>query len=556
MKKVSPLSLAVLILITASILSPHTHAQDTSTPVNKFELPEQYQSKSIPNTVDNRNKYMRTPFEHLGHPCAFSATISFAYTYNINRLRDLPSDNDDNLYPYTYGYHFYNDGSQYASTANILDGFDLLMATGVPTNSDMGGFTSGYPTKWPDGYDIYYKAMRGRVIEYDYFDCKTQAGIDELRQWIYDHNSGTDIGGVANFNVSSSSVKTKEIAAGPEAGKTLITAFGTGSYNHSLTVIGYHDDIQTDFNNDGRITNDADITGDGIVDIKDRETGAFLIINSHIYWDDGYAWVPYSLFSVSSNQGGIGRENKVYWIKVDENFEIKYTLKATITCESREDIKIYAGIAADENATQPTKTKSYAGAFNYAGGSYPMEGKNMKSTIEIGLDVTDLVDSIGGKVGLFFLCIDTRSGGSGTVNKLSLMDYSDGSGTPKKYPYKEENIAFSDDIKLGVSTSTVTVFNNSGTSYLNSNLLITPNPVTHSNKVSFSIPETDFRSAHIKLYDLNGKIVVQKHVSKSNAPSENLAIKSLAAGMYRVVVTVQKQNTIQKQYNSMITIIK
>jgi len=536
MKKLFLFSLALVLAITSSNPLYYTHAQDIPHPTIEFNFSERYQSNSLPKSVDNRNKYMRDPFEHLGHPCAFAATISFAYTYEINRLRDLSADNDDNLYPYTYGYHFYNDGSQYAETANILDGFALLMATGSPTNSDMGGFTSGYPTKWPDGYDIYYKAMQGRVIEYDYFDCKTSQGIEDLKQWIFDHGSSTDTGGVANFNVNSSGIRTKKIAAGPEAGKTLITSFGKGDFNHSLTVIGYNDDIQ--------------------IDSTGNETGAFLIINSHIYWDSGYAWVPYSLFSTSSSQGGIGRENRVYWIKVDEDFEIKYTLKATITCESRDDIKIYAGIAPEENANAPTKTKLFAGAFNYAGGSYPMEGKNKDSTIEIGLDVTDLVDSIGGKVGLFFLCIDTKSGGSGTVNKLSLMDYTDGSGSPKEYPYKEENIAFSDDIKLGVSTSTVTVFNNSGKSYLNSNLLITPNPVTHINKVSFSIPETDFRIAHIKLYDLNGKMVLQKHVSKSNAPSENLAIKSLAAGMYKVVVTVQKQNTIQKQYNSMITIIK
>ena len=97
-----------------------------------------------------------------------------------------------------------------------------------------------------------------------------------------------------------------------------INPFGKGNYNHSLTVIGYHDDIQ--------------------IDSTGNETGAFLIINSHIYWDDGYAWVPYSLFSTSSTQGGIGRQNRVYWMKVDEEFEIKYTIKATITCKSRDDI--------------------------------------------------------------------------------------------------------------------------------------------------------------------------------------------------------------------------
>ncbi len=548
MKKL--LLLLLVSTITIAIKSP-TYAQEIN---EHFGLPERYQSRTLPHAVDNRNKYMRKPFEHLGHPCAFAATISFAFTYEINRLRDLPSDNDDNLYPYTYGYHFYNRGSQNAMTANILDGFELLMATGAPTNSDMGGFTSGYPTKWPNGYDIYYKAMKGRVIEYDYFDCKTEQGIQSLKQWIFDHGSGTDVGGVANFNVSSTGVKTEEIKSGPEAGKTLITSFGAWDYDHSLTVIGYNDSIQYDLNKDGRSTSDIDITGDGIVDFRDRETGAFLIINSHIYWDDGYAWVPYTLFSVSNKQGGIGRDNKVYWMKADEDYEIKYTLKATITCESRDDIKIYAGIAKDENATAPTKTKSYAGAFNYAGGSYPMEGKNMSSTIEIGLDVTDLVDSIGADKGAFFLCIDTKSGGSGTVNKLSLMDYT--GPTPREFPYKEENVTFSDDIVLGGIMPESTSIKIDGALYPESNLRIIPNPVTCNNRVSFTIPEPGFSTALIHLYDVNGRRVMRKQIAVSQGGTATLNMSLLSTGVYRLEVTNGSRDISEKRYTSMLTVIR
>lgn len=342
------------------------------------------------------------------------------------------------------------------------------------------------------------------------------------------------------------------MASGPEAGKTLITSFGTVRPDHALTVVGYNDDISYDFNNDGQITSDIDINRDGEVDLQDREDGAFLILNSHIKWDDGFAYCPYSLFSTPMSQGGICHDNKVYCIKVVENFEPKFTLKTTITHSSRKDIKIYAGIAPDPNATQPTKVKDYAGAFNYAGGNYPMEGKDMSSTIEIGLDVTDLIDSIDGTVGTFFLCIDSKGSSSGTVNTLSLMDYT--GVTPQEIHYNEQDVPISGNTILGGITNP-TAINNSGTSYNKSGLLITPNPVMQGKNISLAIPEHDFHSAQIQLYNLNGRMVLQQKVYQSHALTADLATTSLAAGVYKVLLTVQKPNNIQKRYNAMICIL-
>ena len=75
------------------------------------------------------------------------------------------------------------------------------MATGIPNTTVMGGFTKGYPTKWLNGYDKYYNAMHNRVIEYQYFDCKSADGIQNLKQWLYDHANGDAKGGVANFSI-------------------------------------------------------------------------------------------------------------------------------------------------------------------------------------------------------------------------------------------------------------------------------------------------------------------------------------------------------------------
>jgi hypothetical protein len=59
----------------------------------------------------------------------------------------------------------------------------------------------------------------------------------------------------------------------------------------------------------------------------------------------------------------------------------------------------------------------------YAGGANPMGGKNMSSTIEIGLDISDCIDSIGGTArAKYFLIVDSKAN-SGSVDSLSVMDY-------------------------------------------------------------------------------------------------------------------------------------
>jgi hypothetical protein len=40
-----------------------------------------------------------------------------------------------------------------------------------------------------------------------------------------------------------------------------------------MTYIGYDDSIRFDYNNDGRFTNDIDINGDRVVDMRDWEIG-------------------------------------------------------------------------------------------------------------------------------------------------------------------------------------------------------------------------------------------------------------------------------------------
>jgi hypothetical protein len=201
MKKSLIISIAITLIAGGSNMISPIEAKDVLFPAKEFKLPEHYKNRALPPIVDNRNKHLRAPLEHLGGSCGFASSIGYAFTYEINCIRDLEANSDDTRYPYIYAYHFYNDGSSSASRYDFIDGYQLAMATGIPNTTVMGGFTAGYPTKWLNGYDKYYHAMQNRVVEYNYFDFNTNDGLQNLKQWIYDHASGTTTGGVANFSV-------------------------------------------------------------------------------------------------------------------------------------------------------------------------------------------------------------------------------------------------------------------------------------------------------------------------------------------------------------------
>src|SRR4051812_36896882 len=164
-----------------------------------------------------------------------------------------------------------------------------------------------------------------------------------------------------------------------------------GNGGHALTIVGYDDNFQG---------------------------GSYLVANN---WGDGLYWAPYKLFragaGLATSQG-----TPVMFCRVKKDYSPKLTLKISLTHNQRGSIAIMTGAANSADASVPVKTKDYAGAFNYAGGAVPMCGRGQSETIEIGLDLTDLLPSLTGKDARFFLQVVSK-GGSGKVNSVTLEDY-------------------------------------------------------------------------------------------------------------------------------------
>lgn len=138
--------------------------------------------------------------------------------------------------------------------------------------------------------------------------------------------------------------------------------------------------------------------------------------------NSGKAYMMYWVLANPYEVGGIKSSNNVYGIHCYETYEPQLTCKVTLTHDTRNLIRVRAGMSNNISATTPSETHSFSSAFNYSGGALPMKGNGLSSTIEIGLDVTPLFEEMTGDEAKFFLQIDSK-GGAGKVDNFSIPRY-------------------------------------------------------------------------------------------------------------------------------------
>ncbi|MBN1306368.1 MAG: hypothetical protein JXA18_00525 [Chitinispirillaceae bacterium] len=381
----------------------------------------------LPSRVDNRTTpYFPTVISQVGESCASANAVGYIFTYEINAARDAPVSDSANRYPYFGTYNFLNDGSEINGTYTMfVDAWTIIRDNGIHNEIDFGSIEPR-STKWVSGYEKYFRAMHNRVASIDSLSFLEPATLAEMKRWLYDHGNGSPSGGIFTITASAYGVQDARIADGPESGKWIIRKFGTSlsSGPHSLAVVCYDDNIRYDYNNDGKVTDTIDINGDGVVTQADCERGAFVLANT---WgessgDGGFIYAPYRLFMTPLDSGGT-ISNRAYFITVRKEYRPLRTFRVTLTHTQRSAIALSVGIAADSSATVPDRIRSLR-QFTYAGGNMPMCGYDESPAIEIGLDVTDLLDSIHhASAAAYFLIIDAKDN-NGRCDALSLIDYS------------------------------------------------------------------------------------------------------------------------------------
>jgi len=428
--------------------------------LSELQLPENYRNgaKSIPAVIDHSSsQYLQPIFYQVALECGQAAGIAYTFTYEMNRLRNLPSNVLENQYPTHFAWNFKNGGA--GSGVNCLETWDVLRMAGSPNKVQWGGSNSfGGSSRWFSGYDNYYEAMKNRIHETHVIPVNTPEGLQTLKFWLYDHLEGSSEGGIANFYstfVSNGAAFITLPAGTPEGGMKVITQFS--SYvNHCQTIIGFNDSIRYDYNGDGLYTNNVDINSDGMVDMRDWEIGGVKFTNSFgtAFADNGFCYMMYNVLAQPLANGGIWN-NTVFVIDVKENYNPLATYKATITHPARGRIKVMAGIATNTAATVPEKTMDFS-VFNYEGGDLYMQGNDSATaqTIEFGLDISPLLNDVtpGSPTKYFLQVLENDASGTyaGQVNNFSLMDYT--SGALIETPCAQTNVDITNN-----NTTTVTV---------------------------------------------------------------------------------------------------
>jgi hypothetical protein len=434
----------------------HMPAEDSIALIHlpKLILPELYKGSKaplLPAFLDNSElPYLRPVFTQDGWSCGQAASIGYNFTYEINRLRDLPADTSIHQYPTHFAYNFFDRGI-YETGVCYLYTFEMLKNCGTPNAEEYGGMSHGH-LYWMSGYPDYYSGMKNRIQGIYSIYTGDEEGISTVKNWLHDHLNGSQYGGLANFYTDLYGV-TNLPQGTPEAGKSVITAFGP--YNgHAMTLIGWNDSIRWDYNSDGQYTNDLDINGDGDINVKDWEIGGFKLINSHgvNFADSGFCYVMYKVIAEEKANGGIWNKT-VHVIDVKDNYAPSVAFKIKLKHSNRSMLKVTAGISTDTAFLIPEFTMDFP-IFTYQGGDHYLTGTDSLESnkiLEFGLDVTPLLTHISsGQDARYFIQVheyDPYNQGNGRLESFSLIDYQGGGleipGNPTDIPLNENGITTS-----------------------------------------------------------------------------------------------------------------
>jgi len=443
----------------------------------------------LPSSLDNsENAYFRPVFNQADGSCAQSSGIGYTFTYEMNCLRDTPANITSNQYPSHYTYNFLNDGSG-DNGSWYVDGWEIVKANGCPTVQTYGGMSIN-ARYWMSDYDKYEASMGVRVKDYFSINVGTPEGLETLKSWMYDHMEGDETGGIVNFAAGASGEFYMTY-------DDIVVEWGH-DVNHAMTFVGWDDSITYDYNDDGLYTNNVDINGDGLIDMRDWEKGALIMVNTwgDYFGDGGKAYVMYKTLADGAENGGIFNST-VYGIHVEEVIEPELLLRVKMKHPARNKIKVFAGLSTDVTRNTPTKVVLFP-FFSFQGGGYSMRGTGSQA-IEFSVDISKLLEGIETtddvKIFLVIKENDSADESEGEIIDFSIVDKN---GT--EYFCDEHNKSIENSSFTFMSIVSSLALSN-GVSTMDKPIKIYPNPVRGELNIDVASIEI------VELYDSMGRLV-------------------------------------------------
>ncbi|MCT4600935.1 MAG: hypothetical protein N4A32_08585 [Marinifilaceae bacterium] len=289
-------------------------------------------SKSgILRSYTNANKlYMPSPIDQIGSSCAFASCIGYIYSYDLNSLYNRESNKDNEL-SYFYSWNYWNNGDPRKG------GFPWYAWSTMEDNGWMlqKDFHYSKGTHWADGYEKYSKGFKDGAEQYKIAFDPEDTFISRLKSYLINKGGTNDKGGLIQFSAFAHPLNPNIFNEDPKFKNkgtlncnAIIPKFGVSGM-HSMTIVGYDDDVWYDYNGNN---------------IKDQdEVGAFHCINTWgtDWGDKGYFYAPYKTFTdFMQGNGGTGNGGKDCFVVTAYHRQTQYALKLKMLHSVRNQIYI------------------------------------------------------------------------------------------------------------------------------------------------------------------------------------------------------------------------
>ena len=264
-------------------------ANNLNTSANQLDVNSGLTAEDLPDSVDNSLLEAFPPIRsQTGNSCAAFASTYYQLTYMTALARgwDVKDENDNsNKFSYKWTYNLINRGVDNGSW--IGDSYKIMIDNGVPLWNDFepdGEFKewSADASIWENA--INYKIDNTGVVE----NIDEEEGLYNLKAMI--NNGYVLVFSTYVFGWNFIEIKDDSSTNADDnyAGKNVVSFVQNKDTGHSMTVVGYDDNIW------------ADVNDHGVVD--EGEKGAFKIANSWgtTYEDNGFTWFSYDALKAVS----------------------------------------------------------------------------------------------------------------------------------------------------------------------------------------------------------------------------------------------------------------
>ncbi|MBL7114938.1 MAG: C1 family peptidase [Kiritimatiellae bacterium] len=393
----------------------------------------------IPATVDNSTLKYFPPIRSQGglNSCAQFAAVYYTLTHMTAMANEWDAKTGGDAFRLSpkWTYNMVNGGQNAGSwhydAYSIAKKHGIALWTDFPYDSDYREWCMN-PDAWRAAVCLRAKEA-GKIRNMD-----SDAGLDLVKEMLVN-------GYILNFATYINSWQWTPIKDDPETeaddayiGKNCVYGVAGTSGGHTMTIVGYSDDVWIDLNSNDRIDN--------------GEKGALRIANSWgTGWNEGgFCWIAYSALSKPNSDysdEGIFWYNEATWVTARTNYEPQLVAEFTLNHAKRCQINMSLGYS-DPTSTTPSTQWIPERILYYSGGNYAFDGTTTSCDATFCLDLTDLVPASSGTHRYYIKLADSLTGDTATMRAFSLVDATTGtiksSSTVPVYADGSQTLVYAD----------------------------------------------------------------------------------------------------------------